>query len=73
MDSKGHPTEVDRDQLALLKSLIKSSMFFEPDVNSGRLMDMMGFHVKPFTIGLEYGRRNVVLNMHFTSLQPLKK
>jgi hypothetical protein len=41
MHRKSSPTEVDQDQLALLKSLIRLSMFVELDVNGGQLMDMM--------------------------------
>jgi hypothetical protein len=70
MHRKSSPTEVDQDQLALLKSLIRLSMFVELDVNGGQLMDMMEFLVKLFTIGFEYGRIIVFLNMHFIGLQP---
>ena len=51
MHRKSRPTEVDQDQLALLKSLTRLSMFVEADVNGGQLTDMIGFLVEPFTIG----------------------
>ena len=69
MQRKSRPTEVDQDQLALLKSLIRLFMFVELDVNGGQLMDMMEFRVKPSTIGLGYGRIVVFLNMHFISFR----
>jgi len=70
MHRKSSPIEVDQDQLVLLKSLIRLSMCVELDVNGGQLTDMIEFLVKPFTIGLEYGRIIVSLNMHFISFQP---
>ena len=69
MQRRRLPAEVDQDQLALLKSLIRLSMCVEPDVNGGQLMDMMEFLVKPFTIGLEYGHIIVFLNMRFISFR----
>ena len=68
MHRKSSPTEVDQDQLALLKSLIRLSMFVELDVNGGQLMDVMEFLVKLFTIGFEYGRIIVFLNNAFYRL-----
>jgi hypothetical protein len=70
MHCKSSPTKVEHDQLALLKSLINIFMLVEPDVNGGRSMDTMEFLVNPFTIGLEYGRILVFLNMHFIIFQP---
>jgi hypothetical protein len=66
---KSRPTKAYQDQLALLKSLTRLSMFVELDVNGGQLMDTMEFLVKPFTLGLEYGRIIVFLNMRFISFQ----
>jgi hypothetical protein len=48
---KSRPTEVDQDQLEMLKSLTRLSMFVEADVNGCQSTDMMRFLTEPFTIG----------------------
>jgi hypothetical protein len=64
------PSNKGRPRSSGIAEIIDKTTFVEPEVNGCQLMDMTGFHVKPFTIGVEYGRRNVFFNMHFGSFQP---